>query len=217
MNEVTQVTYGKGVITAHMNSTSGTEVAAPTIRFGDYQKSLEACFSDKELALIENGSHAVVNLDFHMVDSIEDAYEHEQFRKAIAFEEKTYGTLHEGVFIEVEASRSVDGKEYTEFDSLFENVEIQIDVPLYLCAENRQFYIMNSDKGECVLSGDVDQEADTLSISTHELTTALLLYQDHDEMLKKITNRLQIKSQYIIAGGIALLVLVWFILDRRHK
>ncbi len=217
MNESTQVTYGAGTITAHMNSESVTEVAAPNVRFGDYKEALTSCFSKKELEAIDGGVNAEVNLNFRMLDELEDAAMATQFRDARIEAEKTYGNLPEGVYLEVEASKSLDGYEYTELEYFNSDVEIQIDIPLYLISEGRHFYAMSNDKGVCEIARDVDEEADTLSISTHSTPTYLLLYQDAKESLKENRPILRIKTQYLFVGAIVALLIIWRVVEHFHK
>ena len=217
MNESTQITYGAGTITVHMNSASVSEVAAPDIRFGDYNEALMYCFSKKELEAIDAGANAEVKIDFLMKEENENEGENAQFQAAIEKAEKTYGRLHEAVYLETMASKSVDGYEYSDLEYLSGDVELQIDIPLYLVAEGRQYYMMANDMGVCQLEEDVDADADTLSISTHSLTTSLLLYQDAKEALKTKHSAFRIKAEYLFLGAILALLIIWRVVERSHK
>ncbi len=217
MNESTQITYGKGTITILMNSESGTEVAAPVIRFGDYQQAAKASFSDKELSIIEEGANAEITLNFVMLDELENKDIQQQLEDSLSGFEAVYGPLHKGVFFEVEASKTLDMVEYTELDSLSEDVEIQFDIPLYLVGEERNYYVINDLLGVCEIEEDIDEDAVTLSVGAHNLTTSLLVYQDKSEALKTNTQKVHIKAQYLFAGAIVLLLIIWFLVDRRYK
>lgn len=217
MNESTQVTYGAGTITVHMNSESATEVAAPVIRFGNYQEALEACFSRKELEQIDEGLNADVIINYRMLDDLEDGEMKTQFQEAVAEEEKTYGTLHEAVYIEAEATKSLDGYEYTELEYFNDDVEIQFEIPLYLIAEGRHYYAMTNVMGVCELEQDVDEQADTLSIDTHNMPTYLLLYQDEKESVNNTRSIFHIKAQYLFVAAILALLIIWRVVERFHK
>ena len=71
--------------------------------------------------------------------------------------------------------------------------------------------------GVCNLEKDIDIDADTLTVSTHDIGTTLLLYQAKNESLVQTKEKLQIKSQHLFAAGIIVLVLAWFLIDRRHR
>jgi hypothetical protein len=217
MHETTQITYGDGTITVIMNSESLTEVAAPDIRFGSYNKALKACFTAKELEEISAGADAEVTFDFVMRDTLEDKSEEKSFDKAIATEEKNHGVLHKGVFYDVEAAKSIDGEEPIELNGFYEEVEVQFEIPLYLVAEDRYYYIMTDEMGVCSLEADVDEEADTLSVSTDGIGTTLMLYQTEEESLIDNDHSLHIQSHYLIIGGIVLLAVAWLVIDRYNK
>ena len=217
MNESTQVTYGAGTITAHMNSASATEIAAPDIRFGDYLHALTACFSRKELESVDGGANAVVNMDFLMVEELEDESIKTQFHKAVLDAQKSYGTMHEAFYIEADATKSLDGYDYSELEYFNDDVEMQIDIPLYLVAEGRQYYAMTNVMGVCEIEPDIDTDAVTLSISTHNMPTYLILYQDQKDMLSTKAPIFRIKAQYIFLLAILLLLIIWRVVERRHK
>ena len=217
MNESTQVTYGAGTITAHMNSASATEIAAPDIRFGDYLSALTACFSRKELESVDGGADAVVNIDFLMVEDLEDENVKTQFQQAVLDAKKTYGTMHEAFYIEADATRSLDGYDYSELQYFNDDVEIQIDIPLYLVAEGRQYYAMTNVMGVCEIEPDIDTDAVTLSISTHNMPTYLILYQDKKDMLNPQTPIFRIKAQYIFVVALLLLLIIWRVVERHHN
>ncbi|WP_034443399.1 hypothetical protein [Butyrivibrio sp. AE2032] len=215
MNEATQISYGKGIVTVVMNSDSETEVAAPNIRFGDYQKAVQATFSEKELETISSGASARMKLDFVMVEELEDKGLESLIKDAINEAEATKGTLHEGMYYEVTATKSINSEQEIPFDSFSEDVEIQVDVPLYLIAQDRDYYLIKSYMGVCELVEDVDHEADTLSVDVHDLSTILMVYQDRSEALTQNPVKTHIKPQYLFIGAIVLLVAIWWHIDRR--
>ncbi len=217
MHETTQITYGDGTITVIMNSESLTEVAAPDVRFGSYNKALKACFTPRELEEISAGADAEVTFDFVMRDNLESRDEEKTFDKAIAKAEKSNGSLHKGVFYDVEATKSIDGDEPIELTGFYEEVEMQFEIPLYLVAEDRYYFVMTDEMGVCSLEADVDEEADTLSVSTDGIGTTLMLYQTEEESLVDYDHSLHIQSHHLIIGGIVLLAIAWLIIDRNTK
>ena len=176
-----------------------------------------ASFSGKELSVIEEGTNAGIELNFRMVDELEDMEIQHQLEDSLSGFEAVYGPLHKGVFFEVEAEKTLDMMEYTELESFSEDVELQFDIPLYLVGEDRNYYVVNDVMGVCEIEEDIDEDAVTLSVGTHNLTTALLVYQDKSEALKSNTQKVHIKAQYLFAGAIVLLLLIWFLVDRRNK
>ncbi len=217
MHETTQITYGEGTITVTMSSESLTEVAATDVRFGSYNDALKACFTAKELEEISAGADAEVNFDFYIRDELSDAGEEVLFDKALQKYEKQTGPLHKGVFYDVEASKSVGGDSPEELLAFTSNVEMQYEIPLYLVAEDRYYYVMTSTMGTCELTPDVDEEADTLSVSTHSIGTTVLLYQNEVERISDSHQTFHIQTHYLLIAGIVFLVAAWFVIDRRNR
>ncbi len=217
MYETTQVTYGEGTITVTMSSESTTEVAAPDIRFGSYENAVRACFTEKELEAISGGENAEVSFSFLMSDEIMDTGKLPLFEEAIEKESKELGALHQGVFFDVDASKTVGFEEPEALGGFYEDVEMQYDIPLFLVTGDREYFIITEEMGVCNLEKDTDIDADTLTVSTHDIGTSLLLYQTQNESLVPTKEKVQIKSQHLFAAGIIVLVLAWILIDRRHR
>ncbi|WP_026521975.1 hypothetical protein [Butyrivibrio sp. VCB2001] len=217
MQETTQLTYGEGSVTIMESSQSEIEVAAPEIRFGDYYKAVEACFTARELEEISEGSNAALEFRYSMTDKLDDEDEVQRFEKGIEKAEMLTGSLNSGVYFEVEAEKSVSGGEKSEIDTLYDEVEFQYEIPRYLVAEKRAYYAMTNVMGVCELEKDVDEEADTLSISTRDIGTTLILYQDGKENGNREHSGFAIKTQYLFLLAIVALALVWWALERRNR
>ena len=152
-----------------------------------------------------------------MSDEIKDTGKLPLFEEAIEKESKELGTLHQGVFFDVDASKAVGFEEPEALGGFYEDVEMQYDIPLFLVTGDREYFILTEEMGACNLEQDTDIDADTLTVSTHDIGTTLLLYQTQNESLVPTKEKLQIKSQHLFAAGIIVLVLAWILIDRRHR
>ncbi len=217
MYETTQVTYGAGTITVTMSSESTNGVNAPDIRFGDFNQAARCCFTEKELLEISEGESAALNFDFQMADKPSDEQVHQQFLEHIPVPEKGQQEYREGVYFDVEAVKAVGGEEAEPFSSFAEDVEMQVGVPQYLMTGDREHYLMTNVMGACELLEDQDQDADTLTINTHNIGTMLILYQDLPEGSNVQEKGIQISSRHLLAACIVILVAIWFVIDRIHK
>ena len=217
MQETTQVSYGTGTITITESTQSEIEVAAPDIRFGDYHKAVEACFTAKELEEISEGSSAVLDFKYNMTDKPGDEDEAQSFKEGIEHAEMMTGPLQSGVYFEVEAVKSVGGEAANEIGALYDDVEFQYEIPRYLVAEKRVYYAMTNVMGVCGLEEDVDEAADTLSISTRDVGTTLILYQDGKNQNGQNNSGFMIRKQYLFLMAIVALGLIWWALERRNK
>ncbi len=217
MQETTQVTYGEGTVTLVVSTESETEVAAPDIRFGDYYQAVEASFTVRELEEISEGSSA--SLDFHyvMTDEPDDEEELAHFKSGIEKAEMLTGPLKSGVYFEVRAEKSIDGEEINPIETLYDDIEFQYEIPRYLVAEKRAYYAMTDVMGVCVLEEDVDKDADTLSVSTHNIGTTLILYQDGKDRAKNDQSGFVLKTQHLFIAAIFALGLAWWALEKRYR
>lgn len=217
MNETTQITYRSGTITITMDSASTYEVAVSNIRFGDYAEAAKSCFTDRELEQIADGAMAELKFDFVMCEAPEDPSEEELFLKEISEKESVVGPLHIGAYFKVEASKSISGSEPVAIRSFDRDVELQFDIPLYLVAEDREYFAMTNVMGECEFLVDADEEADTFSVNTHYIGTTVLLYQDSNEALLGKKEGFHIRNQHLFIGGIVVLALLWWVVNKIHK
>lgn len=216
MHEATQISYGYGVVNIIMNSESATEIPAPDIRFGDYKEAVKSCFTDKELREIEAGGTAELTFDFVMIDEPSDASEVAIFDEAIQAAVRKNGILEKGVYFEAQGSKTIGDGEVEELSYFFRDVEFQIDIPLYLVRDERDYYTMIDIMGECQLEKDIDKDADTITIATNDLGTTLILYKDTDSLAGDDSS-VRLNGNYIILAGIVALVLAWFSVDRLHR
>ena len=217
MLEKTQIPYGDGTITIIVSTESATEVKAPDIRFGRYYDTAVACFSDKELDQIADGSSAQVSFSYVMTDELENPQQAQAFEEAIALESQDRGRINKGVFFEVDTSKEIAGEVVGDLDTLYEDVEIQFDIPMYLSSPDRVFIAMTDAKGVIDTDEDVDEDAVTLSVNTHNVGTTLLAYQEKKDMTMVRKTRQLIPPQYLFIAGIIALVLIWIAVDRRYK
>lgn len=217
MHETTQVTYGDGTITVTMNSESANEAAAPNVRFGDYNEAAVSCFTEKELEEIFGGENANVNFEIVMSDEAKDEETHNQFLSAIPQPKEGEEAYREGVYFETEATKSVGDDNELPFNSFTKDVEMQFDIPVNLYTEMREYLAVTNVMGVCELNDDFDEDANTLTIMTHNVGTTLLLYRrDADERVDA-EGSIRITSKHLISFGIIVLIVIWFVIDRIHK
>ena len=133
-----------------------------------------------------------------MEDDFDNEEETQHFESSIEKAEMLTGPLQIGVCFEVEAVKSVGNGESSEIDVLYDDVEFQYEIPKYLVAENRVYYVMTDVMGVCELEDDIDKEADMLSISTHNVGATMILYRDGKEEERQVKSESGIKTQYLI-------------------
>ena len=215
MKETTQLSYGQGNISISVDTESQTEVTAPDIRFGDVNELVRACFTEKELEEILGGKNGEIDFDFTMSDELEDVLLIKEFDRAVSDAEKEKGRLGKGVYFDVDVSKSVGADDEKESITTFYNeVEMQIDIPLYLVEENRIYYTLVDSQGSFEIYDDADEFADSVAVDTHNIGTMLLLYQNKSDRKLDNVSQIVVKPQYIFIAGIVALLLIWRIADK---
>ncbi len=218
MHEVTHISYGNGGVDVVLDSSSQTSVAAPNFRFGDYTALVSSCFTPKELDRISEGNSAEITFYFVVTDEIEDELLKSQYYDAIEQNETVIGNLNEGVLIDVAAQKVIGDDEPTDFVSCAEDVELQMDIPLFLIKEDRSYFVLADNRGEFVLMLDATPDADVLTLKTHSFVPGILLYQDPKEsLIEKKDTGFRLDMRQVLFGGIVLLAVLWVFIDYLHK
>lgn len=218
MHEVTHISYGNGRVDVVLDSSSQTSVAAPNFRFGDYTALVSSCFTPKELDRISEGNSAEITFYFVVTDEIEDELLKSQYYDAIEQNETIIGNLNEGVLIDVAAKKVIGDDVPTDLVSCAEDVELQMDIPLFLIKEDRSYFVLADNRGEFVLMSDATPDADVLTLKTHSFVPGILLYQDPKEsLLEKKDTGFRLDMRQVLFGGIVVLAVLWVFIDYMHK
>ncbi len=218
MHEVTHISYGDGGVDVVLDSSSQTSVAAPNFRFGDYAALVSSCFTQKELDRISEGNRAEITFYFVVTDEIEDELLQSQYMDAIAANEETVGNLNEGILIDISAQKAISDDEPSDLVSCSDDVELQMDIPLFLVKEDRSYYVLADNRGEFILLSDATPDADVFTVKTHSFVPGILLYQDPKEsLIEHKDNTLKLDMKQVLFGGIVLLIILWVFIDYLHK
>ena len=218
MREVTHISYGHGRVDIVLDSDSQTSVAAPGFRFGDYATLVTSCFSQKELQTIGEGELAQITFYFVVSDEIDEQELFAQYGDAILVNEGKVGDLHEGIQIDISASKSIADSEPEEFSVISKDVELQMDIPLFLVKEDRYYFFLNDKSGNYAFLEDSTPEADVLTVKTHVFTPGVLLYKDSIEsLMPREDTSFKIEMRYVLFAGVVLLAGLWIFIDRLHR
>ena len=218
MHQVTHISYGEGNVDIVLDSASRTEVTAPEFRFGDYSKVVTSCFTPKELDRISKGDNAQLTFYFVVSDQADDELLESEYSYAIEENEAVLGNLNEGIYVDIDASKAFNDEDEVPVGIMSSDVDIQMDIPLYLVNEDRAYYYLSNNKGEYELFEDSTPDADVLTVNTTTISSGLILYQDSKESLIDRTKKGEsISIQYFFVAGIVSMVALWIFIDRCHK
>lgn len=215
MHESTNISYGSGNVTIIANSDSLTEVSAPIIRAGDYNELITSCLTKKEMNEVFEGESAEIVFNYVMRDDAPSEEVKEQFYEVIDGD-RTLSSYNEGFYMDVSAQKSIGSEPESDIYTLNNEVELQIEIPLFLKKDGRSFACIANNMGVCEVLEDADEEADTLSVSADCVGSYLLLYKD-SSISPEHNNTTHRPTQYIFILGIIALLALWFAIDKLHK
>ena len=215
MHESTNITYGSGSVTIVFNSESVSEIPAPVIRAGDFNELAFSCFTKKELNEINDGASAEVTFSYVMYDEAPNEKIQKQFEDFIS-EDKVLQHYNNGFYVDVISFKTVGNNPEVEFTDLSHDIELQLEVPLFLRNNKYEYCCIVNNIGACKVLPDTDEEADTVSLNTDSTGCYLLLYKPID--LGKDNESHRLRDQYFfLIGIIALLGLLAFMEKLRGK
>ncbi|SFQ32480.1 hypothetical protein SAMN04487928_1343 [Butyrivibrio proteoclasticus] len=215
MHESTNINYGEGTVTIIANSDSLTEIAAPIIRAGDYNEIVTSCLTKKEMNEVFEGESAEIVFYYTMLDAAPSEAVKEQFYE-IKNSDSNLSRYTEGFFMNVSAQKSIGSETEIDIYTLNNEVELQIEIPLFLRKAGRSYACIVNNMGVCKVLTDVDVDAETFSISTDCTGNYMLLYKDSSFTAEE-QQILHKPAQYLFIIGIIALLGLWFILDKIHS
>ena len=218
MHEATQVSYGLGTVNITLNSESRTEQDAPGFRFADYDQVLCSCFTPKELEQIAEGDQAELIFNLVMNDSSKSEDAGNPLYSLTRLQDRIVRNLNEGVYISLDAYKSLGNKEQSQLEMFYEKLDLQLDIPEYLLSEGREFFLYSDYMGSTEVFEDTDEEAETLSVNTNVIGTSMLAYRDFSFVSNAKASYPQgHQSQYLCVIGIIALLLLWKRIDFLNK
>ncbi len=218
MHEVTHISYGEGRVDVVLDSASQSSVAAPNFRFGDYTTLISSCFTQKELDRISEGENAEITFYFVVYDDVEDALLSSGYQEAISDGEAIYGRLNKGIFVDLSVKKGISDDAPETIAVGNKDVEIQMDIPLYMVRENRSYFFLADKGGEFDLLEDYTPDADVLTVKTRNFCPGLLMYQDKaDSLISKEDKSFNLEVRHFLFAGIVVLVVLWFFIDHLHR
>ncbi len=220
MHETTQITYELGTVNIILNSESRNGQDAPDFHFTDYDQLLCSCFTPKELEQIAEGESAELTFNLIMDDSYSGGLIDSHLSNFAEIPEKIFEGLTKGAYMSFDVQKSLGNNEQSELEMFYENIDFQLDIPISLIKENREYFIYIDFMGSTELFEDIDKEIETISINTNAIGSSLLLYKEMPRIANAKINYDNVyggKTQYLCVIGIIALILLWKRIDFLHK
>ncbi|WP_027208986.1 hypothetical protein [Butyrivibrio hungatei] len=220
MHETTQISYELGTVNIILNSESRIGQDAPNFRFTDYDQVLYSCFTPKELEQIAEGGSAELIFNLIMKDPLSSDLTDSPLSDFAELPRKIFEGLTEGVYMNLDVYKTFGNMEQSELEMFYENIDFQLDIPLSLIKENREYFIYSDFMGSTELFEDIDKEIETISINTNAIGTSLLLYREMPIIANakvNYDNSYVQQPQYLCVIGIIALILLWKRIDFLHK
>ena len=217
MHETTQISYGLGTVDIILNIESPNSFYEPNFHFTDYEQVLYSCLTQKELEQISDGEHAEITFNLNLTN-IPDMDITSSLSRFIEISDRFYNDLENGIFLNLEAYKSLEGGEPIKIEKFSEKTAFQLEIPTDLVKDGREFFLYTDSLGGTELYEDIDKELTTLSVNAGTIGNSVLLYREKSFISASAPGRLPTPNpQYLCVVGIVLLLLLWKRIDFLHK
>ena len=168
----TQVKYGAGEI--RIIAEGKGDITS------DLETVLKACLNDKELEQVNQGESVEVRFTVKIIQNELSEEEKQQLDVAYRQYAETIPGLQIAGSYGIVLERRIGNEEWKPIHELNEEMDIVVDIPKELRKENRTYYLIRNHQGTYTVLSDIDEYANTITVSTSMFSTYTIGYSDAD-------------------------------------
>lgn len=167
--------YGGGVLTLTIVKRDGQDSIAAV---KDTNVTVHAILTDEELARVAAGEDLEIMIDFRHMHEEQEVPESD--KAGIEDSINKFATQIEGLqmgkYIDIAMQYRVGGGEWLAVTETTEEIELVIDIPDDLRADNATYFILRCHEGYTVLLRDLDSDPATITVKTKLFSTYAIVY-----------------------------------------
>ena len=181
-----EVTYGNGTISVTVESkdeagnTTGNVISGVVV--SSLENILHASLTAEELKLVENGASAEVRLVVVKQQTNVPKAAQTGIESLVQEKSDEITGLTLGGYIDISMEKRIGNGNWQNITTLNEDLEISIDIPEELQAQNTKYWVVKYHEGKVTLLDDLDNKDNTITIKTNEFSTYAIAYASADNI-----------------------------------
>ena len=188
-NEERKTDYGNGtvIISVDVEDKDGTRTNYSGSIVGDTESIMRAVLTEDDIDAVEKGETVWIRLVVTLISENVPETDREQIEAALTtIADKE---LIPGTYYDLSVMKSVGNEDWEYLTTLYDDIEITLDIDEGLQADGRTFYILRSHEGAVTMLFDLDEEPDTITISSRYFSTYALVYTDSPDMAEPVSEK----------------------------
>ena len=215
-NEERKTDYGNGtvIISVDVEDKDGTRTNYSGSIVGDTESIMRAVLTQDDINAVASGETVWIRLVVTLISEDVPEADREQIEAALTtIADKE---LIPGTYYDLSVMKSVGNGDWEYLTTLYDDIEITLDIDKGLQADGRIFYILRSHEGAVTMLFDLDEEPDTITISSRYFSTYALVYTDSPDMAEPVSEKHNCFMHWFILAA-ALIGEILALLLRRHE
>ncbi len=139
-----------------------------------------AVLTPEQIQLVNDGETIEVRIDVKDISGTVGGQDKEVIEKGLAAYQNEIQELALGMYVDISMFIRLGEGEWDAVTSTKEPIEVIIGVPEELQEDGREFYIIRSHEGEYTLLNDMDNDPDTVTISTNLFSAYAIAFKQTD-------------------------------------
>ena len=215
-NEERTISYGDGkvIVSVDVEDEGGTKTDYSGSIVGDAESIVKAVLSQDDIDAVASGETVWIKLVVTLISENVPKTDRQQIETAlttIADQE-----LIPGTYYDLSVMKSIGNGDWEYLTTLYDDIEITLNIDESLQADGRTFYILRSHEGAVTMLFDLDEAPETITISSKYFSTYALVYTDSPDGAIPISEKHGCIMHWIILA-LALIGELCAIIFRKRK
>ena len=215
-NEERKTDYGNGtvIISVDVEDKDGRRTNYSGSIVGDTESIMRAVLTEDDIDAVEKGETVWIRLVVTLISENVPETDREQIEAALTtIADKE---LIPGNYYDLSVLKSIGNGDWEYLTTLYEDIEITLDIDKDLQAEGRTFYILRSHEGAVTMLFDLDDAPETITISSRYFSTYALVYTDSPDAAKVRSDERGCFMHWIILAAALIGEILALLLRRRE-
>lgn len=140
-----------------------------------------AVLTREQIQLVNDGETIEVRIDVKDISESVAEQDKEAIERGLTQYRKEMPELTLGMYVDISMFIRIGESGWDTISSTEEPIEVTIGIPEELKEEDREFYIIRSHEGEYTLLPDMDDDPETITISTDKFSAYAFAYEQADK------------------------------------